>query len=154
MISVMRLLNGVGIAANQLGYDNRIFIAWFGAREDEDVVPMINPVLLDVRGDWVDMKEACLSGAGCVGTIKRRAFAHVKWIDLQGFEQSALFTEWDARIIQHEMDHLNGVCIIDKFNAMDKMANRFEMEKLQIQAGILPDRLRKRGYVVQPRQKP
>ena len=60
----------------------------------------------------------------------------------------------DARIIQHEMDHLNGVCIIDKFNAMDKMANRFEMEKLQIQAGILPDRLRKRGYVVQPRQKP
>lgn len=151
MVKVMRLLNGVGIAANQLGYSNRIFIAWFGAREDEDVVPMINPETLRTDGPWVDMREACLSCDGCVGHVRRRDFVTVKWFDVDGCEHTERYSGWDARIIQHETDHLNGICIADKFNSIDELANRYEMERLSLQAGILPKRMKKRGYNVLPR---
>lgn len=147
MKDTMITLNGVGIAANQMGYDNAICICWFGAREPSDIVVMINPKIVAKTGAWVVGKEACLSCGGCYGTIPRRDSIEMEWEDPEGFVQHGLFLDWDARIVQHEMDHLDGIVIVDKFNAMDKLACRYEIEALQLNAAIMPKRLANKGMV-------
>lgn len=148
MKEVLRLLNGVGIAANQLGYNNRVCICWFGAREEKDMVVMINPVINQASGDWIEMKEACLSADQCVGTIKRRELVTVSYFDKEGFMHVGTYSGWDARIVQHELDHLNGIVIVDKFTPADKMFNRPEIERLQLEAGIVPKRLANKGLTL------
>lgn len=148
MKKALKLLNGVGIAANQLGYDNRVCICWFNAREENDMMVMINPDIRWTSGKMVDMKEMCLSCDGCVGNVRRHDAVSVTWIDIHGFEYTSRYEGWNARIVQHEVDHLNGLTIIDRFAVTEKFANRLEMEKLQLGAGIVPKRLKKKGLVL------
>jgi len=145
MTEMMVTLDGVGIAANQAGYDNRVCVCWFGAREKMDITVMVNPKIINLSGGMVKLKEACLSCAQCVGVINRWDVVKVEYQDTDGFVQTETFDGWDARIVQHELDHLEGGVIIDKFNQMDKLANREIMDNLQLMVGILPKRLRKKG---------
>lgn len=145
MKDVVRDLDGVGIAANQLGYDNMICVCWFGAREDYDMVVMINPEITLLTGGMDKMKEACFSLPNCVAEINRHTVVEVTWEDEDGFKESERFEDWDARIVQHELDHLNGCTIHNKMNQVDKMANRIPLENLMLRAGRLPKRLKRKG---------
>lgn len=110
MMRVMRLANGVGLAAPQLGILQRIVVIHpVGGKP----TALINPVISNVEGEAVG-EEGCLSIPGLYGDVKRPATVTVKYLDRKGRERKEDLEGMPARIVQHEVDHLDGVLFIDK----------------------------------------
>jgi peptide deformylase len=111
---------GVGLAANQIGVSLRVFIIDI-ADEDEpsDLRVFANPEILETSGiqSW---QEGCLSFPGVSEELKRAARVKVRAFDVSGqaFELEA--EGLMAVAVQHENDHLNGVLMVDKFNAIKR----------------------------------
>ncbi len=110
MLETMREQMGVGIAAPQVGVMRRMFIA---EPELGRVYYMINPVMLEQEGSQFD-DEGCLSVPGLIGTVERPERIKIKAMDLDGIEHVYDFEGFDARVMCHEYDHLEGVLFIDK----------------------------------------
>ena len=110
MLETMRSEYGVGIAAPQVGIMRRMFIA---EPEPGRVYYMINPVIPEQSGaDPGD--EGCLSVPGNIGTVKRPDYIKIEALDLSGDKQTYEFHDFDARVMCHEYDHLDGILYIDK----------------------------------------
>ena len=110
MLETMRSEYGVGIAAPQVGIMRRMFIA---EPEPGRVYYMINPVILEQSGaDPGD--EGCLSVPGKIGTVTRPDYIKSEALDLSGDKQTYEFHDFDARVMCHEYDHLDGILYIDK----------------------------------------
>ncbi len=105
MVETMRDADGVGLAANQVGVSKRILVADAG---DGEVYQLINPRCERLEGEDLGM-EGCLSVPGEYGEVPRAAKVMVQALDREGkpvrLEAEGLL----ARILQHEMDHLNGI---------------------------------------------
>lgn len=130
MIELMHQAPGVGLAAPQVGLGWRLFVANpTGEAGDERVY--INPELVELTGGNAVRDEGCLSLPGVTVEVTRPARATIRAINLEGetFEDSA--DDLLARIWQHEYDHLDGVLIIDKMSAMDRMANKRAIKELE-----------------------
>lgn len=110
MLETMREQYGVGIAAPQVGVMRRMFIA---EPEPDRVYFMINPEMLEQSGSQID-DEGCLSVPGLVGTVERPERIKIKALDLDGVEHIYEFEGFDARVMCHEYDHLEGILYIDK----------------------------------------
>lgn len=110
MLETMRDSMGVGIAAPQVGIMRRMFIA---EPEPERVYFMINPVMLEQSGSQID-NEGCLSVPGMMGTVERPDYIKIEALDLDGNKQVYEFHDFDARVMCHEYDHLDGILYIDK----------------------------------------
>ncbi len=110
MLTTMREHEGVGLAANQVGRLRRILVA---AVEDEELV-LVNPVLEEVGDETENLPEGCLSIPGIQVDVVRPTAITVSAQDTSGapfeLEASGLM----ARILQHEIDHLDGVLILDR----------------------------------------
>ena len=109
MIATMQEAPGIGLAANQVGVLKRLFV--FDIGDGPHVV--VNPVISDHRGEWV-FEEGCLSIPGLSGEVVRPKEVHLTGIDLDGSEVSFEADELLARVVQHELDHLDGVLFIDR----------------------------------------
>ena len=110
MLETMRSEYGVGIAAPQVGIMRRMFIA---EPEPGRVYYMINPVILEQSGaDPGD--EGCLSVPGKIGTVTRPDYIKIEALDLSGDKQTYEFHDFDARVMCHEYDHMDGILYIDK----------------------------------------
>ena len=108
MSRIMYSHKGIGLAAPQVGALNRIIIADVG----EGLISMINPEILTGFGeDFMD--EGCLSVPETVVNIKRQQSVLVRYLDRNEKEKETELNGLAARVIQHEIDHLNGVLIID-----------------------------------------
>jgi len=107
---------GIGIAAPQVGIMKRAFI--IANRM------FINPVIKEYKGKTVTQSEACLSIPNVEGNVKRHKKVWVEWYDEFWNKHEKVFTNFDARVIQHEYDHLNGVQFIDHFSEEDLVANK------------------------------
>ena len=120
MAETMYANSGCGLAANQVGIDARIFVIDTAAEgEPSELKVFINPEI--VKTDGVQMwEEGCLSFPGATEEIRRAERVKVKALDQFGkpFELEA--TGLLAIAIQHENDHLNGVLMIDKLNALKR----------------------------------
>lgn len=110
MLETMREQYGVGIAAPQVGVMRRMFIA---EPEPGRVYFMINPEILEQSGSQID-DEGCLSVPGLIGTVERPERIKIKAMDLDGVEHVYEFEDFDARVMCHEYDHLEGILYIDK----------------------------------------
>jgi peptide deformylase len=99
--------HGVGLAANQIGSNLRIIIV---KKEHCVYDVMINPVIIDhsPKSNWA--QEGCLSYPGILKRIKRYNGIAVKYSDEFGVERTYKFEGYSARIVQHEIDHLDGLC--------------------------------------------
>ncbi len=120
MAETMYAAPGVGLAANQIGVDARIFVLdCAGEDEPSDFRVFINPEILEKDGQVV-WNEGCLSFPGVTEEIKRAEHVKVRALDRDGkpFELEAHGLL--AVAIQHETDHLNGVLMIDKLSALKK----------------------------------
>ncbi len=110
MIETMHEADGVGLAANQVGVPKRILVAKSG---EEEVIELINPRCEQAEGEALGI-EGCLSVPGCYGEVPRSETIVVSAMNREGktvrFELEGL----PARIIQHEMDHLEGLLFTDK----------------------------------------
>ncbi len=115
---------GVGLSAPQVGISKRIFIAY--DREKDNFITVINPVIVEMAGEEIDL-EGCLSFPEIYFSIKRAKQATVKGINEKGKEIVIEGKGIMARCFQHEIDHLNGILIIDYASEEEK---KFYKEKL------------------------
>ena len=125
MIETMREGQGVGLAAPQVGLDQRIFVIEYPEdteRPEETMqrYEMINPEIVKAKGSEVG-QEGCLSLPGLAADVDRATYVLVKAQDRNGKSQRIKAHDWLARIFQHEIDHLNGVLMIDRAEQVYKV---------------------------------
>ena len=114
---------GIGLAAPQVGIQKRFFVYDHG----ENSGGSLNPQIVESDGEWV-FEEACLSIPGLSWEIIRPKTIHLVGIDLDGNEVSIEADELEARLFQHEIDHLNGVLLLD---LLDDDNRRQALKKLR-----------------------
>lgn len=115
MTDTMMDCDGLGIAASQVGVNLRIYIARLNFdTPHEMLVPMLNTEFLSMSEETVDVEEGCLSLPKRFGIVRRSAEVTIKYMDVKGKDHTLHFTGLNARIMQHETDHLNGILIADK----------------------------------------
>lgn len=108
-------VQGIGIAANQVGVLKRVMIVTFNvrSRNNPKIVAMINPEILEASKATVKMEEGCLSLPGEYGDVVRPAKLKVAWYNVEGNRCEKKLDGWDARIFLHELDHLDGKLFVD-----------------------------------------
>ena len=116
MVGLMVEENGAGLAANQVGLPFRMFVM---RTETQHPVCFINPEVKPL-GVAVAKNESCLSLPGLSVNVYRRPRCHFKAWVLNGDTVNGIITGLPARIIQHEMDHLDGIMISDRMSAHQK----------------------------------
>ena len=133
MFELMHEAEGAGLAAPQVGLSWRMFVTRADDEHPDRV--FINPSTPDLDGDLEVRAEACLSVPALTVDIRRLAVAAVTSLDLDGRSMTVVATGLMARIWQHEIDHLNGVLIIDKMMPIDRIANRRLLKELEATGG-------------------
>lgn len=108
-------VRGVGLAANQVGDTRRIVLVTFhvGEKKEPKVTVMINPEITWESPKKVSMEEGCLSLPGIFEKVTRPSRVQVRWQDTDGVWQERKLGKWDARILLHEKDHLDGTLFTD-----------------------------------------
>ena len=115
MVDTMRAAPGLGLAAPQVGVQKRLFVYEL-PEGDEGPRTIINPVITEVRGEW-EYEEGCLSVPGLYFPIVRPKEIHLTGYDLDGNEVSLEADELFARLLQHELDHLDGRLLLELLDA-------------------------------------
>ena len=131
MFDTMYEENGIGLAANQVGFDMNLFIIDIsGIEEDEKTRVFINGEIINSEGEsWFE--EGCLSIPDIRLNVKRPDIIKFKYQDEKGQEFEEDFDGLLARAIQHEVDHLNGVFIIDRVSKSEKMSVAKELKDIE-----------------------
>lgn len=100
--------NCLGLAANQIGYYARMFVMKYGS----EFILVVNPAITKTRGEKIDYEE-CMSFPGKRVKVSRYTQIEARFNNASGDIIRIKFSKLDARVFQHELDHLNGVSIID-----------------------------------------
>ncbi len=108
-------IKGVGLAANQVGKNLRLLLMTLNVNTNKDhkIVAMINPEILELSKEKIEMEEGCLSLPGKFFKLSRPAKVKVRWQNEEGNWCEKKFEKWDARIFLHEYDHLEGILFTD-----------------------------------------
>lgn len=104
--------NGVGLAATQLGVLRRVLV--FQEDPDEEPIALVNPEIAERSDETATEDEGCLSLQGVLVPVERAAAVSVEGKDESGADVRLELEEPGARVVQHEIDHLDGVLIIDR----------------------------------------
>ena len=138
MIATMYDAPGVGLAANQIGVQKRLFVYDKG----DGPVVVINPVITESDGEWT-YDEGCLSVPGLSWEITRPNRIHLTGRDLHGNEIDIETDEYEGRIFQHEMDHLDGILLVERLDDdQRKAAKRLLRKRALEETSPDPDGLR------------
>ncbi len=111
MLTTMYDAPGLGLAAPQVGVQKRLFV--YDAGDGPRVI--VNPTIAESRGEWL-YEEGCLSVPGLSWDIVRPKEIHLTGYDLEGREVSVEADELLARLFQHELDHLDGVLLLERLD--------------------------------------
>ncbi len=125
MLETMYAEPGIGLAAPQVGVQRRFFVYDLG----EDPQAIVNPQIVESSGEWV-YEEGCLSVPGLSWEIVRPKEIHLVGYDLDGDEVSIEADEILARLFQHELDHLDGVLLLDRLDADTRKVAMKNVRKL------------------------
>ena len=132
MLATMRDNEGVGLAATQVGRLKRVFVA---AIEDNEYV-IVNPILTDISETTETATEGCLSIPGIQVDVERPTAVTISGQDVSGRPLQIEASDLLARVLQHEVDHLDGVLILDRTDRQSrKAAMREWREHLLAQQG-------------------
>ena len=126
MVETMYAAPGVGLAAPQVGIERRIFVYDVG----EGPVTVINPAIVESRGEW-EYEEGCLSVPELHWPIVRPKEVHLVGRDLKGNEISIEGDELLGRVLQHELDHLDGILLLER---LEKEQRKQAMRVLRARA--------------------
>jgi peptide deformylase len=131
MVATMYAAPGVGLAAPQVGVQKRIFV-W---DIDDGTGPhaIVNPEIVESDGEWT-YQEGCLSVPGLSWEITRPNHVHVVGRDLDGNEVSYDASEFEGRMFQHELDHLNGVLLVERLD--DDQARQAKRQVRDLMLGL------------------
>ena len=132
MLSTMYDAPGIGLAAPQVGILRRL-IVMDPSRDEEAKQPliMVNPVILARGSEMRTHEEGCLSIPDVTAEIERPAMTHVGFIDTEGKSQEQALEGIWSTLVQHEIDHLNGVLFIDYLSRLkrDMIVKKFTKQK-------------------------
>jgi peptide deformylase len=123
MFETMHAAHGVGLAAPQIAQSIRVLVAEYDDPETEAhyKVALFNPEIIKAEGEEIG-SEGCLSIPGYVGeNIRRAAKVQVKAQDVKGRAIKINAEGWWARILQHEIDHLNGILFLDRLDSPEDL---------------------------------
>ena len=129
MLDTMYDAPGIGLAAPQVGVQKRLFVWDIG----DGPQAIVNPEITDSDGEWV-FEEGCLSVPGLSWDIVRPKIVHIVGRDLDGNEMSFEADEIEARLFQHELDHLNGTLLIERLDDDTRKAALKTIRDLQFGA--------------------
>lgn len=127
MIKIMNDAPGIGLAAPQLGVLQRLLVY----AVDDDPHVLVNPVLTDFADEVEESDEGCLSVPGVTVPVTRPVRVHVLGADAYGEPLDFVAEGLEARVIQHEYDHLEGVLIVDRTSRSARAAALREMAELR-----------------------
>ncbi len=124
--------NGIGLAATQVGALKRLVIVDIGDENDDTYVPLIlfNPEILSAAGEVI-MEEGCLSLPGITADVKRPERIIVEGLNPQNQQIRIEADDLLARVLQHEIDHLNGILFIDRISGLKRKELTPELQEIQ-----------------------
>jgi peptide deformylase len=112
MGALMADANGVGLAANQAGVLRRVFV--FRTGDEDEVVAAVNPRIAEASDERASDDEGCLSLQRVLVPVERHVTVTLEAFDADGAPLRLELSDLDARVVQHELDHLDGVLILDR----------------------------------------
>jgi peptide deformylase len=133
MVATMYDAPGLGLAAPQVGVQKRLFV--YDLQDEEGPKVIVNPVISEARGEW-EYDEGCLSVPGLSWTIVRPKEVHLTGYDLDGNELSIEADELMARLFQHELDHLDGVLLLDRLDKPTRKEAMRTLRDLNLRGGL------------------
>lgn len=136
MYDTMHHAEGVGLAAPQIGLPIRVFVIDLDCLSEDEPqfkgyqLTMINPEIIERSGDDVTMNEGCLSIPGINESVTRKNKIVVNYFDENFVEHEKTFEGFEARVIQHEYDHLEGHTFIDRINPIRRQMIRGKLNSI------------------------
>ena len=133
MFDTMRNANGVGLAANQVGFRESLFVIDLKGSEGYDKfkpIVMINPQIIASSDEHVIMEEGCLSLPNLRAEVERPEIIKVRYLDTDEKEQELEADDMFARVILHEYDHLIGKMIPDRVEEKIKKLLQKDLNKI------------------------
>ncbi|MBO4268227.1 MAG: peptide deformylase [Bacteroidaceae bacterium] len=130
MFETLRKAEGVGLAAPQVGLPIRVMVVDLDAVSDDMpefkgyLKAYINPYIEETDGELVPYEEGCLSFPGIHEKVNRPSKVRVSWVDEDFNEHDEWFEGFPARVMQHEIDHLDGKCFIDRMSPLRRQMNK------------------------------
>ncbi|MBU0481642.1 MAG: peptide deformylase [Proteobacteria bacterium] len=130
MAETMYKAPGVGLAANQIGVTKQILVYDISRAEEEPALTvLINPEIIEAAGSEIG-EEGCLSVIELCAKVKRAKMIRVHALDLDGNPISIEAEDFHARVLQHEIDHLNGVLFLDHLSPLKRSLYKKKLKKL------------------------
>lgn len=120
MIETMHYVHATGLAAPQVGIPLRVIVVRIPEEQEKEDIVLINPKVVRRKGECL-VKEGCLSIPGYFGEIKRAESITVKGLNPDGKEIRIKATGLLAEVLEHEIDHVNGVLYIDHIGSEGKL---------------------------------
>lgn len=121
MKETMLKADGLGLAAPQVGHNMRMFVLILDHKgEEQRVIEMVNPVILEHGEEMSVAEEGCLSLPGLYAKVERWNRVMVEFYDVSGVRQILELFGLDAREVLHENDHLDGVLFIDRVKELEE----------------------------------
>jgi peptide deformylase len=139
MVQVMYEAPGIGLAAPQVGVQKRFFV--YDLLDDTGPHTIVNPTIVESRGEWV-YEEGCLSIPQLYVEILRPKELLVTGYDLEGNELQIEADEVLGRLIQHELDHLDGVLMFERMTPEQRKQAMTEWRRLRAEAEPEPKKRR------------
>ncbi len=123
---------GVGLAAPQVGLAQRILVINPSGEVDDkaEELALVNPTIVERFGEEMVYEEGCLSFPGIYAEVKRPDKCRVEAQNVHGEKLELEFEGFTSRVIQHEYDHLQGVLLVDRMSATDKLKHRTALAEL------------------------
>jgi len=132
MFSTMRMANGSGLAAPQIGISKKIIVIEEKILDENTFkLVLINPVVLDISTSLTKFEEGCLSIPGINEDVIRPSEIEIQWFNENKIYNKQIFTGLQARIIQHELDHLEGKLFIDYLHPDVRMKHFMKLEDIK-----------------------
>ncbi|WP_394748836.1 peptide deformylase [Spongiimicrobium salis] len=135
LIHTMRMESGAGIAAPQVAVMERVFVmemkdnVRYPNKESFPLYTAINPSITPLDDQWQDSWEGCLSIPNIRGKLRRHAHIELKAYDETGRPYTQELSGFAAVVAQHELDHLNGILLIDRMESMETLTFYEEFQK-------------------------
>ncbi len=131
MEKIMGKASGVGLAAIQIGVDKSVII--YDENPGKDKTPriktLINPEIIKAEGSVVSENEGCLSVPDFRADVKRSKMVLVKGVDRNGNPVRIERDDFIAVVLQHEIDHLNGILFIDRISGLKRQLYKRKIKK-------------------------
>lgn len=133
MLETMYSAVGVGLAAPQVGVSKRIVVIDASRDEEEKNEPLylVNPEIIWKSTDKVCGEEGCLSVPEQRAEVERFAAVKVKYLDYNGEEKILLAEDFLAIVVQHELDHLDGILYIDRISRLKRQMLLKKLQKMR-----------------------